>query len=692
MKVLIVDDNANDRKLLRYTLEREGCDAVVEGRDGLEGLELAKAHLPDLIISDAMMPGMDGFAFLRAVKTDPELKAIPFVFHSSVYTAARDEELALSLGAEAFIAKPKEPHEFWRELSAILDRIAAGVKKPPPPLPLEGGEEYLRRYSGVVAAKLEEKVRELEEALARRKEAEEALRESGETMRAITDTAADAIAMIDGDGLVTYWNPAAARIFGYTSEEATGRDLHLLLAPERYHDDYARGFAHFRETGCGPVIGKRLEKAALRKGGKEIPVELSVSAVYLQGKWHAMGIIRDISERKQAEEERKALEAQLRHAQKMEAIGLLAGGISHDFNNVLQVIIGYAGLLQMRMKEDDQSRQHLEQLHAAAERAAGLTRSLLAFSRTQIINPKLVNLNDIVMQTEKFLARVIGEDIDIQTTLTEELLFVNADRGQIEQVLMNLATNARDAMPHGGLFSVRSEIATIDQEYVDVHGYGEPGRYALLTLSDTGEGMDAATVERIFEPFFTTKEMGRGTGLGLSIVYGIVKQHNGYVNVESEPGRGTTFRIYLPLVKGRQPGEEEKAPPPPAPGGSETILVAEDDEAARELTKAILAESGYEVIEAIDGEDAVRKFIENRGKVRLLLLDMILPKKNGSDVCAAVRKMEPAAKIVFVSGYPADFVRRSGMLEQGMELLMKPVSPQELLRKVREVLDRKGAV
>ncbi|MCX5885831.1 MAG: ATP-binding protein, partial [Proteobacteria bacterium] len=393
-------------------------------------------------------------------------------------------------------------------------------------------------------------------------------------------------------------------------------------------------------------------------------------------------------ERKKAEEEKARLEAQLRESHKMEAVGLLAGGIAHDFNNILTAIIGYASLLQMKMKEDDPLRPYLEQILTSSQRAASLTQSLLAFGRKQIINPRPVKANDIITKTEKLLVRLIGEDIDLKTTLTNEDTTVMADSGQIEQALMNFATNSRDAMPQGGHFMIETQRTFIDDDYVKTHGYGKPGEYVLISVSDSGTGMDEKTREKIFEPFFTTKEVGKGTGLGLAMVYGIVKQHNGYINCYSEPGKGTTFKIYL--LKHREAVElQETMESAAAPiGGTETILVAEDDADARKTTRNILENFGYTILEAVDGEDAVRVFQGNRDTVKLLLLDVIMPKKNGKETYEEIRKLRPGMKALFISGYTANIIHKRGMLNQSLDFIMKPVSPTHLLKKVREVLNK----
>ncbi len=385
--------------------------------------------------------------------------------------------------------------------------------------------------------------------------------------------------------------------------------------------------------------------------------------------------------------ERCHLQAQLLQAQKMEAMGTLTGGVAHDFNNILTAIIGYGSLVRIGMKEDDPFRPYIKEILSAAEKATNLTLSLLAFSRKQIINPKPVNLSEIIRGIEKLLLRVIGEDVELRIMLNGEDLTIMADPGQIEQVLMNLCTNSRDAMPDGGLLTIETKIVTLDSEYIKTHGYGEIGKYALVSVTDTGIGMDENTRERIFEPFFTTKELGKGTGLGLAMAYGIIKQHNGYINVYSEPCKGTTFKIYLPLIKSEIAGAEPDALPPPK-RGSETVLVAEDEAAVRKLTRDVLEGYGYKAIEAEDGEDAINKFMENKEGIHILLFDLIMPKKNGKEAYEEISRIRPDIKAIFMSGYTADIIHKKGILEKGLNFISKPVSPDELLRRVREVLDK----
>ena len=387
------------------------------------------------------------------------------------------------------------------------------------------------------------------------------------------------------------------------------------------------------------------------------------------------GIVEDITERKNIED-------QFRQAQKMEAVGQLAGGIAHDFNNILTALIGYGNLLLMKKGDDDLVRSYSDHILTLSEKAASLTQGLLAFSRKQVLNPQPTDINELVRRVEKIFKRLIGEDIELTASLCAEPLVVKADSTQIEHVLMNLATNARDAMPGGGRIAISTEAAVIGRDFVDAHGYG---RHAVIVFSDTGEGMSEEILKKVFEPFFTTKGVGKGTGLGLSMVYGIVKQHNGFIDVASNPGAGTTFRIYLPLAEeALLHAEPEKFL---VRGGSETVLLAEDEEDVRNIAKTILQEFGYRVIAAVDGEDAYSKFMEHKDSIDLLILDIVMPRKAGNEVYEMIKSVKPDMKVIFTSGYPSDLVRSKG-LAGSRDFISKPVSPSEFLKKVREVIDR----
>lgn len=400
-----------------------------------------------------------------------------------------------------------------------------------------------------------------------------------------------------------------------------------------------------------------------------------------------IGISRDITDRNRSETERKNLEAQLYQSQKMEAIGQLAGGIAHDFNNILTVIIGYAEILQLSMEPDHPLRHHVEQVVVSAGRAADLTAGLLAFSRKQVLHTKQVDLGEIARGLRKMLRRLIPEDIDFKTIIIEKELTILADKGQIEQVIMNLVTNAKDAMPKGGSLTLEIAPFTMDEQFVHQHGFGKPGGYACITLTDTGHGMDEETRKHIFEPFFTTKEAGKGTGLGTAIIYGIVTQHNGHITVDSEPGRGSTFRVYLPLVASTQQDAQETTLTLPPPGGTETILLAEDDTTVRELHRLILEGAGYRVIAASDGQEALDRFREHQTEVDMLVSDVIMPKIDGKRLYEEIRTSRPDMKVLLISGYTNDIFVERGIMEDEYGFMAKPVVPSDLLRQVRQILD-----
>lgn len=502
-------------------------------------------------------------------------------------------------------------------------------------------------------------------------------KQAEEKYRKIFENSLEGIFQTTADGRFITANPALARMYGYDSPEELISSV-TDIGRQLYYDPKQRLEFLKEIKKAGSVRG--YEVKARRRDGEVFWISVNAQVIYDEKgriKYYE-GMIEEITERKKLQE-------QLLHSQKMEAIGTLASGVAHDFNNILTVILGYAHLMLMGIKAEDPMRRYLNLIISASEKAANLTNSLLAFSRKQMMSLSPVNINDLVRHAEKILTRILGEDIEVKTFLSEDDLIVMADAGQIEQVLFNFATNARDAMPAGGLLVIETEQIYLDEQYAATHGYGKAGNYALLTFSDFGVGMDKKTMEKIFEPFFTTKEPSKGTGLGLSMAYGIIKQHGGHINVYSEPGKGTTFKIYLPLT-------EQKAaiafatPNIVSLKGKETILLAEDDLNIRNLTRFFLQKYGYNVIEAVDGEDAIEKFRENRDIIDLLLFDVIMPKMNGKAAYDEIRKIKPDMKAIFISGYTANVIHKKGIVEEGLNVVFKPVSPIKLLEVIRKVL------
>jgi two-component system, cell cycle sensor histidine kinase and response regulator CckA len=507
-----------------------------------------------------------------------------------------------------------------------------------------------------------------------RKLAEKALLESEAKYRNVVEDSLVSFYIIQDD-LFRFVNKRFCEIFGYSYEEIVDKAHPGDLV---HPGDRERVEMILQKRIEGEIKKIEYDFKGLRKDGRVIIVRVLGSIILYKGQPAAAGSIIDITREKD-------LETKLRQAQKMEAIGTLTGGIAHDFNNILTVITGYSTLLQMETAEGDHLRIHADHILSAATKAAQLTRSLLTFSRQQpmVLNP--LRINSIVKETEKLLKRLITEDITLNIVLTPQDIVIMADVTQIEQILFNLAANARDAMPHGGSLIIETMGISMDEDFIEAHRFGEPGQYALISVSDTGIGMDSTTQDQVFDPFFTTKEVGKGTGLGLSTVYGIVKEHSGYISVYSEPDRGTTFHIYLPAVP--PTAAEETAPVSEIRGGTETVLIAEDSDSVRDIISNILRNYGYTVIKAVDGNDAVEIFSGHKG-IDIIILDSVMPGKNGREVYEEIRKMKPNIKVLFISGHTRDIVLNKGIRDKEFHFISKPVSPGKLLQTLREILDK----
>jgi PAS domain S-box-containing protein len=496
-------------------------------------------------------------------------------------------------------------------------------------------------------------------------------------LAALVEASEDAIIGSAPDGTILSWNAGAERLYGYSAAEAVGRPATLLAPPDRVGEVIGQLAALRAGRSLRP-----LETVRLRKDGT--PVHVSLSAAPLRGPdgsvVGASSIARDITGR-------RALEERLRQAQKMEAVGRLAGGVAHDFNNLLTVINGCGELLQRELPPDGSAAVLLRELRRAGERAAGLTRQLLAFSRKQVLHPVPLGLNDVVREMADLLRRLTGEDVALDVKLGPALGCVRVDPGQIEQVLLNLVVNARDATPPGGKVTVATADAEVDEAAALPHPDARPGPYVVLSVGDTGCGMDEATRARIFEPFFTTKGPGKGTGLGLAVVHGIVQQSGGFIDVQSAEGRGSTFRVHLPRLDAGVVPDAPAAAELHMPGGSETVLVAEDEDGVRWIERLVLASCGYAVLEARDAEEALRLAGRHAGPLHLLVTDVVMPGLDGRQLADRLAAQVPGLRVLFVSGYAGKAVLARGVTEEGAGFLQKPFTPIALARKVREVLD-----
>lgn len=803
IRVLIVDDKPENLYLLRSLLQGHGC-AVDEAHHGAEALNKARQAPPDLIISDLLMPVMDGYTLLRQWKADEQLQTVPFVVYTATYTEPEDERLALDLGADAFIIKPVEPEPFMGMVLEVLSKKGGG-ELPPSRAPEGDKPDLLKEYSEVIVHKLEQKLFQLEqvnhalqEEMARRQQAEEELLEARQDWENIFQATGHPTIIMDLDHGIIAANKKCAEITGKSLEEllnakcyevfhASGKpppncpmqallesgstesleiemealggyylvtctpvfdrvgnirkvihaatditqrremEKELRKSEERFRRIYDEAPVMMHSIDRNRVL-RNINKKWLQTLGyeraevlgntvdlimtpesrasleeileefwsvgevRDVPYEyvkkdgtvLNVildSIVWDDPTWGqiSLSVIRDVTQR-------RMLQRQLLQAQKMEAIGTLAGGVAHDFNNILQVALGYSDLLLGKEGLPRRYRADIQRINEASKRGADLVDRLLTFSRKTEPKRFPLNLNRRIRELHKMLERTIPKMIEIQLSLAENLATINADAIQVDQVLMNLAVNARSAMPEGGRLILETENAFLDEEYAASYLHAEPGQYVLLTVTDTGCGMEPETLEHIFEPFYTEKGVGEGTGLGLSTVYGIVHQHGGHIRCYSEPGYGTTFKIYFPALVSEERVEEEPTRPLPR-GGSESILLVDDEEPILDLGSKILTNAGYKVITASSGKEALDIYERRSDEIAVVILDLIMPKMGGRQCLEALLDIDPSMKAVIASGYSADAMTKEIPVSGAKGFIKKPYAIRQLLEVVREVLD-----
>ncbi len=627
-RVLVIDDDPGTCETIGDVLQARGIDVqtTTRGKTALERL----AHAPvDVAIVDIRLPDLPGLELLDAARMiRPDLEAIVITGYASVATAVQ----AINTAAFAYFVKPFDMNQLLVALDKALEK----------------------------------------QRLAR------ALRESEERYRLLIDSIGDAVFLLDLEGRVVFANRRAVDLSGYPEADLLGRPLLALLAPEGARAVEAPLAAANVGTGVLPVHDVRL----LRQDGRSLWVDVTVSGVVKGGRLVGrLGVMHDITEKKR-------LEDQLRHSQKLEAVGRLAGGVAHDFNNLLAVIMGYSDLIRVNARKSDRLARDIEEIRRASERGASLTQQLLAFSRGQLLQPQVVEVNALVGAMADMLRRVIGEDIELELRLDPAAGCVTGDAGQLEQVVLNLVLNARDAMARGGRLTLETARADLDARYVEHHPGASAGPHVRLTVRDTGCGMPPEVMAHLFEPFFTTKEPGRGTGLGLSTVYGIVKQHGGHVEVDSQPGQGSTFRVHLPRVDAEPEPQRPAVTGKARPRGTETVLVVEDEDALRDLIGRILGHSGYTILPAGDGEEALALAVKHPEPIQLLVTDLVMPRMGGFELAARVRGAHPETRVLYLSGYSTETLEERADVGADAVLLQKPFTPDALLRTVREVLDR----
>jgi two-component system cell cycle sensor histidine kinase/response regulator CckA len=662
-RILIVDDERTNRDLIGIMLKPEGY-LVLMAASGEEALAIVQERPPDLILLDILMPGLNGYQLTRYLKGGAATKNIPVIMITAIDDRSARMD-GLHAGAEDFLTKPVDRAELCVRVRNLLRLKAYG--------------DYYDKYSEMLEREVVSRTSDLMERTTTLEQHAVALHRNDERMNYALDVAGMGIWEVDLATQALTWSDTMAPLFGLTPAQApsTVADFMGLIHPDDLQmvgtsfAQAASGIgdfdAEFRLLLPDGSIRWNLGRARVMRDVHGVPTRM-------------LGVGTDVSDR-------RSLETQLRQAQKMDAVGQLAGGIAHDFNNLLTAIMGYSNFVIDSLGLQDERRSDMEEVISAAERASALTRQLLAFSRKQVLQPTVVDLNELVLGIRQMLSRLIGEQVDLVPILAADLCTVRADHGQLEQVLMNLVVNARDAMPMGGRVTVETANVELDESSMrDV--VVRAGAYVMLAVSDSGVGMTEATKQRLFEPFFTTKEHGKGTGLGLATAYGIVHQSGGYIWVYSEPGQGATFKVYLPCIDGQSNTDQNVVIDRLSQSGTETVLVVEDEEPVRLLTRRILERAGYRVFDAADAQQAEALFDSDEAVVNLLVTDVVMPGSSGPLLFERLSRKRRDLKVLYVSGYTNDSIVLQGHLGADVEFLQKPFTADALTRRIREVLDR----
>nr|MDO8112187.1 response regulator [Candidatus Sigynarchaeota archaeon] len=666
-KILIADDIPENLYLLETILKANGF-TVISASNGAEALDLGRKDPPDLVITDILMPIMDGFELCRRWKADDVLKHAPFVFYTATYTDTKDEQFALSIGAERFIVKPQQPEVLIKIVQDILDEFNKG-KLVPVEKPLTEEMDFMHRHNEVLLRKLEKKTLQLEREITERRQAEQQLRDHEELL----DNAHEAIIRADLEDRIIYWNKGSERLYGWKAEEIVGKITHETISKE----DLAQVQSAIKTV---KEKGKwRGEMRHIDRNGKRIVVDSSWTLTQDEaGKPESILVIdSDITEKKK-------LETQFLRAQRLESIGTLASGIAHDLINVLTPII--LSVENLRIKySNEQSQELLNMIERNAKRGTDLIKRVLLFARGLEEEHKNIVITDIITDVDTLVKETFPRSIEIRVKIPADIWTISGDATQLHQVLMNLCVNARDAMPEGGVLTISAENVLVDENYAKKHIDAKVGPYVVITVADTGIGMTPEIQERLFEPFFTTKELGKGSGLGLSTALGILKGHGGFINVESEVGKGTSFRVHIPAIK--VPAKPNEGPRLDIPGGhGEVILVADDEESTRKMASSILKANGYEVLEGRNGAEAISIFAQNKDRVIMGIIALMMPIIDGMEAIRLIQRINPDVKIIAVSRLKANKKLITPANKNVKTFLLKPCKAETLLTAIHDAL------